>query len=97
MSEIDIFVSPTGVVTLDHMRKLNDIALVGTDPVSLAPQVQRYLACGAPFLRYAEFSRHTFGASVYGALEEAQTASAWHFSPERHEVRRLPVAPMPFM
>ena len=29
MSEIDIFVSPTGIITLDHMRKLNDITLVG--------------------------------------------------------------------
>ena len=29
MSEIDIFVSSTGVITFDHMRKLNDITLVG--------------------------------------------------------------------
>ena len=29
MSEIDVFVSSTGVITLDHMRKLNDITLVG--------------------------------------------------------------------
>ena len=29
MSEIDIFVSSTGVITLDHMRKFNDITLVG--------------------------------------------------------------------
>ena len=29
MSEIDIFVSSTGVITLDHMRKLNDVTLVG--------------------------------------------------------------------
>ena len=29
MSEIDIFVSSTGVITLDHMKKLNEIKLVG--------------------------------------------------------------------
>ena len=29
MSEIDIFVSPTGIITLDHMKKLNEITLVG--------------------------------------------------------------------
>ena len=29
MSEIDIFVSSTGVITLDHMKKLNEITLVG--------------------------------------------------------------------
>ena len=58
-------------------------------PFPLLRKSNRYLACGTPFLRYAEFSRHTLGASVYGAFEEAQIASTWHFSPERHEVRRL--------
>ena len=29
MSEIDIFVSPTGVITVDHMKKLKHIAFVG--------------------------------------------------------------------
>ena len=29
MSEIDIFVSSTGVITLDHMKKLNEITVVG--------------------------------------------------------------------
>ena len=55
-------------------------------PFPLLRKSNRYLACGTPFLSYAEFCRHTLGASVYGAFEEAQTASTWHFSPERHEV-----------
>ena len=43
-------------------------------PFPLLRKSNRYLACGTPFLRYAEFCRHTLGASVYGASNSLYVA-----------------------
>ena len=57
MSEIDIFVSPTGIITLDHMKKLKHNTFVGntgytlirhsTAPLPNFTHVGHYLTCAS--------------------------------------------------